>query len=44
MVEKEAGAKLSLAELEVLTEQELEKIIETSPVSADDARYTLGKL
>ena len=34
----------TLADLEVMTESQLELIIEREPLNADNARYTLGKL
>jgi hypothetical protein len=34
----------TLSDLEVMTEIQLELIIEREPLNADNARYTLGKL
>jgi len=38
------SAPKTLAELEVLTEAELEAVIKKGGANVDDARYTLGKL
>ena len=34
----------TLAELEIMTEADLEVVIEQKSASSDNARYTLGKL